>query len=106
MMPEVILDVQSEEIVAKTRKLKANWTREAAQDLRAMHNIDAASQLSDLLAAEINAEIDQEILNDLRGLSGSISPPPPVFVPTPVEAPWGVRRKKKQYRSIDDPWDA
>ncbi len=102
MLPEIQLDPST--ISTQARKLKAVWSQEVADDLRAMHNLDAEAELSKLLAAEINAEIDQEILNDLRGLT---SPPPqPVFVPPAPETPWGVRKKaKKQYRSIDEPWE-
>jgi hypothetical protein len=43
-------------------KSRATWSKECAQDLRAMHNIDAEKELTALLSKEINKEIDQEVL--------------------------------------------
>jgi hypothetical protein len=64
-MPEMELQVESFPVSAKTRKLRTKWTIEAAQDLRAMHNIDAEQELISVLANEVTAEIDREIINDL-----------------------------------------
>jgi len=47
----------------------AYWSREAAADLRAMHNIEAENELTALLAEEISREIDKEVLKDLRKLA-------------------------------------
>ena len=57
--------MQSEAIVAKTRKLKAQWTPEFAQDLNAYHSIDAEAELTSLLSEYISMEIDLEILDML-----------------------------------------
>jgi hypothetical protein len=59
---EVGLTVENKEIKARTRKLKARWTVEAQQDLAAMHNIDLEEEMMDLMAYEIAAEIDREIV--------------------------------------------
>lgn len=72
-LPEVNLVVESEEIVAKSRKLKAVWTYEAQQDLRSQHNLDAEAELTAVLAQEINLEIDREVLTDLRNNAGTVS---------------------------------
>lgn len=64
-LPEMELQVESFPVTAKTRKLRTKWTIEAAQDLRAMHNIDAEQELIAVLANEVTAEIDREIINDL-----------------------------------------
>ena len=72
-LPEVNLVVESEEIAAKTRKLKAVWSYEAQQDLRSQHNLDAEAELTAVLAQEINLEIDREILTDLRYNAGTVS---------------------------------
>lgn len=72
-LPEVNLVVESEEIVAKTRKLKAVWSYEAQQDLRSQHNLDAEAELTAVLAQEINLEIDREVLTDLRNNAGTIA---------------------------------
>jgi len=63
--PEVTLSIDSDSVAAITRKLKTSWSLEAAQDLKAVHNIDAEATLTDLLGDEIVAEIDREIINDL-----------------------------------------
>jgi hypothetical protein len=55
------LSVERQSIEAKTRKLAARWSHEAQQDLKNMHNVDIAAQLSDLLAYEVAAEIDTEV---------------------------------------------
>jgi hypothetical protein len=49
------------------RELKARWSQEAMEDLRAIHNINAEAILTEVLAAEINNEIDDEISRDIRG---------------------------------------
>lgn len=72
-LPEVNLVVESEEIAAKTRKLKAVWSYEAQQDLRSQHNLDAEAELTAVLAQEINLEIDREILTDLRNNAGTVA---------------------------------
>jgi hypothetical protein len=72
-IPEINLVIESEEIVAKTRKLKAVWTYEAQQDLRSQHNLDAEAELTAVLAQEINLEIDREVLTDLRNNAGTVA---------------------------------
>ena len=61
-IPEIDVKLASEAIVAKTRKLKAQWTPEFAQDLNAYHSIDAEAELTSLLSEYISMEIDLEIL--------------------------------------------
>ena len=56
-------------VEAKTRKLSARWTFEAAQDAQAMHGLDIEAEIMAALAQEITAEIDQEILASLRNLA-------------------------------------
>jgi hypothetical protein len=64
-IPEVNLVLNSEPIVAKTRKLKAVWTPELAQDLNAYHSVDAEAELTALLSEYVSMEIDLEILDML-----------------------------------------
>ena len=64
-IPEINLELKSEPIVAKTRKLKAVWTPELAQDLNAYHSIDAEAELTSLLSEYVSMEIDLEILDML-----------------------------------------
>jgi len=64
-IPEINLEMQSKTIVAKTRKLKAVWTPELAQDLNAYHSVDAEAELTAMLSEYISMEIDLEILDML-----------------------------------------
>lgn len=64
-IPEINVTLASEAIVAKTRKLKAQWTPEFAQDLNAYHSVDAEAELTSLLSEYISMEIDLEILDML-----------------------------------------
>lgn len=64
-IPELNVELASEPIVAKTRKLKAQWTPEFSQDLKAYQNIDAEAELTSLLSEYISMEIDLEILDML-----------------------------------------
>jgi len=64
-IPEVDLNLKSSAIVAKTRKLKAVWTPELAQDLNAYHSVDAEAELTSMLSEYISLEIDLEILDML-----------------------------------------
>ncbi len=64
-IPEIDIKVDSVAVTAKTKKLKAKWTPELAQDLNAYHNLDAEVELTSILSEHIALEIDQEILEDL-----------------------------------------
>ena len=64
-IPEINVQMKSSAIVAKTRKLKAVWTPEFAQDLNAYHSIDAEAELTAMLSEYISLEIDLEILDML-----------------------------------------
>ena len=64
-IPEVDLQLRSQAIVAKTRKLKAVWSPELAQDLNAYHSVDAEAELTSMLSEYISMEIDLEILDML-----------------------------------------
>ena len=63
---EVSFKLDSVTVSVEERKLRATWSPELAQDVSAFHNIDAEAELSALLAEQIAAEIDREILRDLR----------------------------------------
>jgi hypothetical protein len=65
LIPEIDISLKSIPIVAKTRKLKAVWTPELAQDLNAYHSIDAEAELTAMLSEYVSLEIDLEILEML-----------------------------------------
>lgn len=64
-IPEIDLRIQSTSVTANTRKLRARWTPELAQDLAAYQNLDAEVELTQVLSEQIALEIDREILADL-----------------------------------------
>ena len=63
---EINMHIEQQPVVARTRKMRALWTLEAAQDLRAYHNLDMEGELTDLLSKELTLEIDRELVEDLR----------------------------------------
>jgi len=65
------IQILKQTVEAKTRKLSARWTFEAAQDAQAMHGIDVEAEVMAALAQEITVEIDQEILQSLKVLGGT-----------------------------------
>ena len=65
------IQVLKQTVEAKTRKLSARWTFEAAQDANSMHGLDVEAEIMQALAQEITAEIDQEVIGSLRSLAGA-----------------------------------
>ena len=65
------IEILKETVTAKTRKLSARWTFEAAQDAQSIHGIDVEAEIMAALAQEITAEIDQEVLGSLRALAAA-----------------------------------
>ena len=66
---KINVQILKQVVEAKTRKLSARWTFEAAQDAQAMHGLDVEAEIMAALAQEITVEIDQEVLGSLRGLA-------------------------------------
>lgn len=64
-IPEIDIKIESVSVVSQTRKLRARWSPELAQDLNAYHSLDAEVELTQILSEQIALEIDREILNDL-----------------------------------------
>ena len=65
VIPEIDIKIESIAVTATTRKLRARWSPELAQDLNAYHSLDAEVELTQILSEQIALEIDREILNDL-----------------------------------------
>ena len=72
-IPQIDLELKSETIVAKTRKLKAVWSPELAQDLNAYHSVDAEAELTAMLSDYIATEVDLEILDMLIQAAPSVN---------------------------------
>ena len=72
VIPEIDIKIESIPVTAQTRKLRARWSPELAQDLNAYHSMDAEVELTQILSEQIALEIDREILGDLlRGAKGA-----------------------------------
>ena len=72
-IPEINFHIEQQAVIARTRKFRALWTIEAAQDLKAYHNLDLERELTDLLGKEVALEIDREILEDLRMIAYDVT---------------------------------
>ena len=70
-IPEIDIKVEALPVVAQTRKLRARWSPELAQDLNAYHSLDAEVELTQILSEQIALEIDREGLNDLLTQAGA-----------------------------------
>lgn len=68
-IPEMNFHIEQQPVVARTRKMRALWTIEANQDLKAYHNLDLERELTDLMGKELELEIDRELIEDIRGLA-------------------------------------
>lgn len=66
---ELTMTVEKAQVEATTRKLRSRWSLEVAQDLKAMHGLDLEEEMMDILAYEITAEIDRELVNKIRSIS-------------------------------------
>jgi hypothetical protein len=71
VIPEVDIRIESTSVTATTRKLRARWSPEMAQDLTAFYSIDVEVELTNILSEMITLEIDREILNDLVTQAGA-----------------------------------
>jgi len=72
VIPEIDIKIESIPVTAQTRKLRARWSPELAQDLNAYHSMDAEVELTQILSEQIALEIDREILGDLlHGAKGA-----------------------------------
>jgi len=65
VIPEIDIKIESIAVTAETRKLRARWSPELAQDLNAYHSLDAEVELTQILSEQVALELDREILNDL-----------------------------------------
>jgi hypothetical protein len=72
IIPEIDIKIESIPVTAQSRKLRARWSPELAQDLNAYHSMDAEVELTQILSEQIALEIDREILGDLlAGAAGA-----------------------------------
>ena len=72
-IPDMTFHIEQQPVVARTRKLRALWTLEASQDLKAYHNLDLERELTELLSSELRLEIDRELIEDLRMIAYDVT---------------------------------
>lgn len=68
-IPEINFHIEQQPVLARTRKFRALWTLEAAQDLKAYHNLALEKELTGLLGNEVRLEIDRELIEDVRNIA-------------------------------------
>jgi len=72
-IPDMTFHIEQQPVVARTRKMRALWTLEASQDLKAYHNLDLERELTDLLSSELRLEIDRELIEDIRMIAYDVT---------------------------------
>ena len=72
-IPDMTSHIEQQPVVARTRKMRALWTLEASQDLKAYHNLDLERELTDLLSSELRLEIDRELIEDIRMIAYDVT---------------------------------
>lgn len=68
---EVGFTIEKKQVEAQSRKLRSRWSLEVAQDIKAMHGLDLEEEMMDILAYEITAEIDREIVGEIRAAANN-----------------------------------
>ena len=94
-MAEVTFQLDQVTVTVETRKMRAAWTPELAQDVSAFHNIDAEAELTALLSEQMAAEIDREVLRDLRRGAAWV-------------VRWdynGLRKQSNMYHGVQKDWN-
>jgi hypothetical protein len=99
VIPEMAFSIDKVTVTAKTRKLKAEYTIEIAQDLKAVHGLDAETELANILSAEILAEINREIIRTIyysavRGAQNNTATAGIFDLDTDSDGRWLVERFK------------
>tara|TARA_R110002167_G_scaffold13992_1_gene57245 strand:+ start:2169 stop:3437 length:1269 start_codon:yes stop_codon:yes gene_type:complete len=100
--------IEKATVEAKTRALKAEYTMELAQDLKAIHNLDAESELANILSTEILAEINREVIQTINAVAkpgfqnDAVSPVNNVFdLATDADGRWAVEKFKSLMFQIE-----
>ncbi len=68
---ELSMTIEKKQVEAETRKLRSRWSLEVAQDIKAMHGLDLEEEMMDILAYEITAEIDRELVEQIRTVAAT-----------------------------------
>lgn len=106
VIPEMAFSIDKVTVTAKTRKLKAEYTIEIAQDLKAVHGLDAETELANILSAEILAEINREIIrtiyfSSVAGAQNNVASAGSFNLDTDSDGRWLVERFKGMFFQIE-----
>jgi hypothetical protein len=105
-IPEMAFSIDKVTVTAKTRKLKAEYTIEIAQDLKAVHGLDAETELANILSAEILAEINREVIRTIyfsavTGANNNTATAGVFDLDTDSDGRWMVERFKGLFFQIE-----
>tara|TARA_R110000868_G_scaffold143263_5_gene361232 strand:- start:4832 stop:6163 length:1332 start_codon:yes stop_codon:yes gene_type:complete len=105
-IPEMAFSIDKVTVTAKTRKLKAEYTIEIAQDLKAVHGLDAETELANILSAEILAEINREVIRTIyfsavKGANNNTATAGVFDLDTDSDGRWMVERFKGLFFQIE-----
>lgn len=105
-IPEMAFSIDKVTVTAQTRKLKAEYTIEIAQDLKAVHGLDAETELANILSAEILAEINREIVrtiyfSSVAGAQNNVATAGAFDLDTDSDGRWLVERFKGMFFQIE-----
>lgn len=97
---EVSMTLEKAQVEAGTRKLKSRWSVEVSQDLKAMHGLDIESEMMDILAYEITAEIDRELIAKIKQAASGNSASETVDYQTDFDGRWEAEKYRNIYNLL------
>jgi len=97
---EVNMTVEKAQVEAVTRKLRSRWSLEVAQDLRAMHGLDLEEEMMDILAYEITAEIDREIIAEIEGAATASTATSAMWDFDATTGRWEAEKYRELYNNL------
>lgn len=93
---ELSMTLEKDQVEAKTRKLRSRWSIEVAQDIQNMHGLDLESEMTDALSYEITAEIDRELIAEIR----SVAPSTTYDYDSDFDGRWESEKYRNLYNAI------
>jgi hypothetical protein len=97
---ELSMTIEKDQVEAGTRKLRSRWSLEVAQDLKAMHGLDLEEEMMDVLAYEITAEIDRELINEIRTIANTNASSGIVDWSTDLDGRWEAEKCRNVYNIL------
>jgi hypothetical protein len=97
---EVNMTVEKTQTEAKTRKLRSRWSLEVAQDLKAMHGLELEDEMMDILAYEITAEIDRELVAAIKSTATASTTTSAGWSYTAADGRWEAEKYRNLYNMV------